>query len=235
TQSGSWRKTINKSIGFPPRDDGQKQQMLELLNLLEEQPCLETELHSVRELPDPQYTDEQWNVLLALLQLLPLAVAELKTLFNEHGATDHTKVAVAADAALGNLDEPGDMGLLLDFAIRHLLIDEMQDTSIAQYRLIEKLVSGWQPGDGRTLFCVGDPMQSVYRFRDAEVGQFLLARERGIGPVSLQPLLLRQNFRSGEHLVHWYNRVFGEMFPPEDDVTAGAIAYSASVPVESHR
>ena len=235
TQSGSWRKTINKSIGFPPRDEGQKQQMLGLLGLLEEQPSLAAELHRVRELPDPQYTGEQWNVLLALLQLLPLAVAELKTLFNEYGATDHTEVSVAADAALGNADEPGDMSLLLDFAIRHLLIDEMQDTSIAQYRLIEKLVSGWQAGDGRTLFCVGDPMQSVYRFRDAEVGQFLLARDRGIGPVNLQPLLLRQNFRSGEHLVRWYNSLFGELFPPEDDVTAGAIAYSASVPVESRR
>jgi ATP-dependent helicase/nuclease subunit A len=235
TQSGSWRKTVNKSIGFPPRDEGQKQQMLELLGALEEQPLLAAELHRVRELPDPQYTDEQWKVLLALLQLLPLAVAELKTLFNEQGATDHTEVAVAADAALGHADAPGDIGLLLDFRIRHLLIDEMQDTSIAQYRLIEKLVCGWQPGDGRTLFCVGDPMQSVYRFRDAEVGQFLLARERGIGPVSLQPLLLRQNFRSGEHLVHWYNRVFGELFPREDDVSAGAIAYSASVPVESRR
>ncbi|HEX5764356.1 MAG TPA: UvrD-helicase domain-containing protein, partial [Woeseiaceae bacterium] len=235
TQSGSWRKSVNKSIGFPPRDEGQKQQMLELLSLLEEQSSLAAELHRVRELPDPHYTGEQWDVLLALLQLLPLAVAELKTLFNACGATDHTEVAVAADAALGNADEPGDIGLLLDFTIRHLLIDEMQDTSIAQYRLIEKLVSGWQPGDGRTLFCVGDPMQSVYRFRDAEVGQFLLARERGIGPVSLEPLLLRQNFRSGEHLVHWYNSVFGELFPPEDDVTAGAIAYSASVPVESRR
>ena len=235
TQNGSWRKTVNKSVGFPPRDDGQKQQMLELLGRLEEQSLLAAELRRVRELPEPRYTDEQWKVLLALLQLLPIAVAELKALFNELGATDHTEVAVAADAALGSAEEPGDIGLLLDFTIRHLLIDEMQDTSIAQYRLIEKLVAGWQPGDGRTLFCVGDPMQSVYRFRDAEVGQFLLARERGIGPVSLQPLLLRQNFRSGEHLVHWYNRVFGEMFPPEDDVTAGAIAYSASVPVESHR
>src|SRR5690606_29271404 len=39
----------------------------------------------------------------------------------------------------------------------------------------------------------------------------------------------------GENLVHWYNRVFGEMFPQEDDVRAGAIAYSASVPVESRR
>src|SRR5690606_22164314 len=106
---------------------------------------------------------------------------------------------------------------------------------IAQYRLLEKLVSGWQPGDGRTLFCVGDPMQSVYRFRDAEVGQFLLARERGIGPVKPESLLLRRNFRSGEKLVHWYNRVFREMLPHEDDVTAGAIAYSASVPVESRR
>ena len=54
----------------------------------------------------------------------------------------------------------------------------------------------WEPGDGRTLFVVGDPMQSIYQFRDAEVGLFLRARDRGIGPVRLEALHLTRNFRS---------------------------------------
>ncbi|MEX2125747.1 MAG: UvrD-helicase domain-containing protein [Woeseia sp.] len=233
TQSGRWRKSVNRNDGFPPRDEGQKQQMLDLLRLFAEHPQLGAELHRVRQLPDVHYTDDQWAVLLALFRLLPAAVAELQRIFSERGVTDHTEVALAAAAALGNADDPGDIGLLLDYTIRHLLIDEMQDTSIAQYRLIERLVAGWEPGDGRTLFCVGDPMQSIYRFRDAEVGQFLLARENGIGPVILEPLLLRQNFRSGERLVHWFNSVFEQILPIQDDIAAGAIAYSASVPAAS--
>jgi ATP-dependent exoDNAse (exonuclease V) beta subunit len=235
TPSGAWRKTVNRNDGFPPRDEGQKQQMLKLLRLLGTHPELGAELHRVRALPDAHYTDEQWAVLLALFRLLPVAVVELRRVFGERGVTDYTEVALAAAAALGDVDEPADIGLLLDFTIKHLLIDEMQDTSITQYRLIEKLVAGWEPGDGRTLFCVGDPMQSIYRFRDAEVGQFLLARENGIGPVTLEPLLLRQNFRSGEHLVHWFNTVFERIMPDRDDVTVGAIKYSASVPAAALR
>ena len=80
---------------------------------------------------------------------------------------------MAAENALGNNENPSDLALFMDYKIQHLLIDEFQDTSITQYRLIEKLIIGWQPNDGRTIFAVGDPMQSIYRFRQAEVGLFL--------------------------------------------------------------
>ena len=61
-----------------------------------------------------------------------------------------------------------------------MLVDEFQDTSEAQVKLLESLTAGWQPGDGRTLFLVGDPMQSIYRFRNAEVGLFLDIRDHGL-------------------------------------------------------
>ena len=96
-------------------------------------------------------------------------------------------------------------------SLSHILVDEMQDTSSAQYRMLEALTGGWEEGDGRTLFCVGDPMQSIYRFRSAEVGQFLMARDSGLGNLHLQPLTLRLNFRSGERLVEWFNAVFPDV------------------------
>ncbi|MDX1404037.1 MAG: UvrD-helicase domain-containing protein [Woeseiaceae bacterium] len=233
-QDNDWRRRVNRNDGFPPGDDGQKDSLYALIDRCRDIPGLHESLLRVRVLPEHRYRDSQWEVLQALLQLLPLAAAELRRLFGERGVSDYIEVAQAADMALGSADEPGDIALLLDYRIRHLLIDEMQDTSISQYELLQKLTAGWSPDDGRTLFCVGDPMQSIYRFRNAEVGQFLLARRDGIGNVKPESLVLRQNFRSGEHLVHWFNTIFSQILPTHDDIGRGAIAYSQSVPVEQH-
>ena len=234
TKKGEWRKSINKNDGFPAGDKGQKKSLYALIHELRDAPGLLECLLRVRMLPEPRYVDEQWDVLLALLSLLPLAVGELQRLFSEHGVSDHIQVALAANLALGSVDEPGEIALMLDYSIRHLLVDEMQDTSISQYGLLKKLTAGWSPGDGRTMFCVGDPMQSIYWFRDAEVGQFVMARLNGVGDVKLDSLILRRNFRSGEHLVHWFNTIFSQILPLQDDVSTGAISYSESVPVEEN-
>ena len=233
TREGAWRKTVNKNQGFPPGDKAQKQAMLELLARLGDAEVLRRRLHAVTELPPSRYGDEQWSVLVALFRLLPLAVAELHRLFAVRGVTDYIEIALTAGEALGSAEQPGDIALLLDYQLRHILIDEMQDTSKAQYRMLEALTGGWQAGDGRTLFCVGDPMQSIYRFRNAEVAQFLLARASGIAGVELQPLLLRRNFRSGERLVDWYNASFPTVLPAADEPVTGAVRYSASVAAAS--
>lgn len=228
------RKLVNKNNGFPTGDNGEKALFHAWLKDLREVSGLAELLGAVRNLPDPAYDDEQWQVLLALFEVLPLAVAELRRLFSERGLTDHVEVALAAQNALGTAEQPGDLALLLDYRIRHLLVDEMQDTSTRQYALLSQTTAGWEAGDGRTLFCVGDPMQSIYRFRDAEVGQFLAARSQGIGDLQLESLVLRQNFRSGEHLVDWFNEAFKQIFPASDDIATGAISYAPSVPVAAH-
>jgi ATP-dependent exoDNAse (exonuclease V) beta subunit len=231
TKQGNLRKRVNRNQGFPPGDSGQKDALNDLLVALDrsEQCC--RLIHETRILPPVRYNDEQWSVLLALFRLLPLAVMELKRLFSERSVTDHIEVALNASNALGSADDPGDVALLLDYQIRHLLVDEMQDTSSAQYRMIEALTGGWDSSDGRTLYCVGDPMQSIYRFRNAEVGQFLLAKDSGIGNLSLTTLTLRQNFRSGEMLVDWFNDVFSRVLPRQDDAQRSAVSYSAAVAV----
>lgn len=231
TKGGEVRKRVDKRQGFPPGDTGQKSAMHGLLEELGKQPQVLELLHGIRTLPPVHYSDEQWRVLLALFRLLPLAVTELKRLFAEQGVSDHIEIALTASAALGTAQNPGDVTLLLDYQVRHLLVDEMQDTSSAQYRMLEALTGGWEQGDGRTLYCVGDPMQSIYRFRNAEVGQFLLAREYGIGDVTLDSLLLRRNFRSGQFLVDWFNTVFPEILAPHDDPISGAVSYSDAVSI----
>ena len=234
TREGQWRKMVTKNQGFPTGDEGQKKQMHALLAELAGENELRRVLHAVRDLPPLSYSDDQWSVLLALFRLLPLAVTELKRLFAERGVTDYTEIALSAADALGTAEEPGDVALLLDYQLRHLLVDEMQDTSSAQYRMLEALTGGWQPGDGRSLFCVGDPMQSIYRFRNAEVGQFLLARQAGIGQLQLEPLTLRRNFRSGQHLVDWFNTVFPSVLAARDEPALSAVAYAPAVSVPQH-
>jgi ATP-dependent exoDNAse (exonuclease V) beta subunit len=118
--------------------------------------------------------------------------------------------------------------------VRHILVDEFQDTSIEQCTLLESLTAGWDDGDGRTLFMVGDPMQSIYQFREAEVGLFLRTRERGLGPLHLVSLTLTKNFRSSPHLVEWTNSVFPRVFPALDDPRSGAVRYLKSLAGRDH-
>ena len=121
-------------------------------------------LDRLRRLPPPYYTDEQWDVLRALLRSLTLAVAQLKLVFRGERVIDFVELGIAARDALGRIDNPSEVAYRMDSRIEHLLVDEFQDTSRAQFELLEKLTGGWQPADGRTLFLVGDPMQSIYRF-----------------------------------------------------------------------
>ncbi|HVJ09960.1 MAG TPA: UvrD-helicase domain-containing protein, partial [Burkholderiales bacterium] len=187
-------------------------------------------LEALLRMPEERYTDEQWETLGAILELLPRAAAHLKLVFAEHGETDFTEVAQAAVRALGTPEEPTDLLLALDTRIKHILVDEFQDTSYSQFELIERLTSGWQHDDGRTLFLVGDPMQSIYRFREAKVALFLQAWEQGIGSVALTPLTLSTNFRSQAGLVDWFNASFPHILPREADPASGAVPYSPAAP-----
>jgi ATP-dependent helicase/nuclease subunit A len=181
-------------------------------------------------LPAAKFTDSQWQAVEAAVSVLVLAVAELQLVFRERGRVDFAELAIRASAALGRLDAPEDLALALGARIRHLLVDEFQDTSYTQFELIKKLTAGWEPGDGRTLFLVGDPMQSIYRFRQADVSLFLKARQEGIGAIQLEPVSLSVNFRSRPDIVEWVNRTFQSILPSIDDLESGAIAYSPSVP-----
>jgi ATP-dependent exoDNAse (exonuclease V) beta subunit len=87
------------------------------------------------------------------------------------------------------------------------------------------LTAGWETGDGRTLFAVGDPMQSIYLFREAEVGLFLRARDQGVGNLRLEMLQLRRNFRSAPQLIDWVNEHCAQIFPGVDDLRLAAIRY----------
>jgi len=227
TTSGDCRKRLTKNEGFPPHC-ADKGEMLDLLLEFERQAGVVQMLAALGRLPAPRYEEAQWIRVRAVARVLVLAAAQLEQVFRERGLVDFPAVSMAARRALGSALEPTDLALRLDYRLQHLLIDEFQDTSSAQLELVKLLTAGWQRGDGRTVFCVGDPMQSIYGFRQAEVRAFLELADEGIGDVEFEVLRLRSNFRSAKPLVQWINACFARVLPTNDDRDRGAIAFRAS-------
>ena len=235
TKSGEVRKPggVRVTLGFPadkdPKARREKDRFKGLLKALIEESAFVEALAEVAVLPTPRYSNAEWDVLSSLLGLLPVAEEELLRLFTETGTVDFQTLSLGALEALGTEARPTDLLLSMDLRLRHILVDEYQDISRTQLELIKALTLGWESGDGRTLFLVGDPMQSIYLFREAEVGLFIEARLNGVSGVVLDPLTLRSNFRAGPALVHWVNRCFEDAFPMEEDVFMGSVRYEPFV------
>jgi ATP-dependent helicase/nuclease subunit A len=107
---------------------------------------------------------------------------------------------------------------------QRLLVDEFQDTDPIQVEIAVLLASpddDTDPGDWRStpvtpgrLFFVGDPKQSIYRFRRADISTFLAARDH----FAAEPLQLTTNYRSTPKVLDWINHVFGRLIRPVDGV-----------------
>ena len=102
-----------------------------------------------------------------------------------------------------------------DYAFRHIMVDEFQDTNRIQKEIVDYLTA-----DGAVLFVVGDPKQSIYRFRGAEVEVFLQAQEE-IAETG-KSIFLQHNFRSRPEILEFTNAFFQKLM--EDD----PISYEAS-------
>ncbi len=234
TTSGSLHKTINKGKGFPTGKGEAKDIKDQFIGLLSD--CrvasnfddFEQGLQILKSLPEPHYSDTQWQSLSHLIALLKLSVAHLKLVFQQASQADFIEISQAASLALGSEIEPTDLAERLDYQLKHLLIDEFQDTSISQFDLVKKLTATWIDNDGRSLFIVGDPMQSIYRFREAEVGNFLTVWRGVLGAIKIKPLNLAVNFRSEKGVVDWVNQIFQQILPSQSDLQKGAVSYTAS-------
>ena len=190
-------------------------------------------LNRIRRLPPVDYYHKQSDKVATIKMALRLLAAELERVFAIHGQIDFIGMALSALQAMGTPEEPTDIAIAMQQQLQALLVDEFQDTSVLQFDMLARLTADWSPGDNRSLFLVGDPMQSIYRFRQAEVGLFLQAQQYGIGAIPLTSLTLVNNFRSAENLVSWYNQHFLSIFPQQDDMATGAIRYSQAAHTQS--
>ncbi len=231
TKDGKWRSNFDKRVGFPPGGTA-KTAMLDLIDHCKHYPDWNTALNALRQSPPERYEDQQWSIIESLSTTMRLAAGQLQRVFARRGAVDFTELLQRALTALDGEDGPTDLAYVLDGRIEHILMDEFQDTSLSQKKLLSNLTYGWSHGDNRSLFLVGDPMQSIYRFREAEVGIFLDAWQNGMEAVTLERLKLSVNFRSQAGIVEWVNTTFSKIFPAQPDRDWGAVPYAESAPAK---
>ena len=250
TGKGEWRKTVNVKSGFPTEtQDGDKAlakslkaNFTALLQDLRSNDELREKLNELRNLPQGHFDPSQWQLLESLTRILPALVAQLMTEFQQRGEVDFSQFSMAALDALGDGLNPTELALKLDHQLRHILVDEFQDTSSSQFRLLQSLLEGWQeanrsdPNNPRTVFIVGDGMQSIYGFREANVGLFLEARRLGVNGVTLVDCPLHTNFRSDPTIVEWINETFSYAFPQVENRSRGAVPHETAIafnPIDS--
>jgi ATP-dependent helicase/nuclease subunit A len=230
TGEGEVRKSVNKNQGFPSAFKAEKQRMVEVLEQLREEELLVASLKRVGILPDVAYTKSQWRILQALFRLMRVLIPSLQLQFAERHESDFLEIAIRAAGALE--EAPGVASVLaerLDAQLQHILVDEFQDTSVLQMQLIRKLTENWVPGDGRSLFLVGDPMQSIYGWRNARVDLFLRAWHGELsGLPPLETVQLRRNFRSRPRLIEECNILFRTLFPKKNDPSSGSVVHAAA-------
>src|SRR5262249_40850233 len=110
TKNGEWRSELNAKQGVPARRDAMAQrrraQAADLLSRCRDVRGLSAALHAVEDLPSPVYDDASWDVVAAILELLPRLAARLVVTFAESGASDFAQALLAALDALGLPDAP---------------------------------------------------------------------------------------------------------------------------------
>jgi ATP-dependent helicase/nuclease subunit A len=227
TGDDEWRSGIDARMGFPAKTHRQPASQLKaMIGQLSANTVLLAELCKVRHLPPAEYSKEEWRTVRNIFIVLRHAIAQLRVVFAEQGVIDFAEAGIAAHAALA---DPAVL-MRLDERVRHLLVDEFQDTSRPHFALLRALLEDWQQGDGRTCFFVGDPMQSIYLFRDAESRLFHQVREHGMemgsAHLPLTALQLSTNFRSTPAIVNPLNEVFERVLGADAD---DEVRYAASV------
>jgi len=151
-------------------------------------------------------------------RVFAVALAEYRRTLDAHGAVDFAEALSRALDLLREMDEFANSRYLLEARYHHLLVDEFQDTSQAQWELVWRLVEAWSAGRGTaeaaplepSIFIVGDRKQSIYGFRDAdptvlERAASSIAGLRGERDVRRA---IRWSFRAAPPLLAFVNDVF---------------------------
>jgi ATP-dependent helicase/nuclease subunit A len=185
------------------------------------------------------------NVVLArgVRKMFAIALNEYRRTLDERSVLDFSDVLDHALALLRQMDEFAQSRFRLEARYHHVLVDEFQDTSRAQWELVSLLIRAWGQGSGLaaeaplppSIFVVGDRKQSIYRFRDAEVTVLREAADfiealRPDGPAPRRSIT--SSFRAVPALLGFVNDLFTAIEKVEDRVDAFTFAEDDRFPID---
>jgi len=185
------------------------------------------------------------NVVMArgVQRLFAIASTEYRGLLDKQGVLDFSDVLERTLALLERRDEFSRSRFKLESRYRHVLVDEFQDTSRAQWRLVRELMSAWSEGAGAaddrvppSIFIVGDRKQSIYGFRDAEVAVLEEAARHidALNPERPARAAITRSHRAVLPLLRFVNDVFDAVDKQPDRTDAFRYSDDDRFPLATH-
>ena len=165
------RLTLLRKAFFVADEDRLTQHLCKFPAAIEAEPELKA-------LCEARAQHEAWDYQQRMARLTRALIAEFTALKRERGWVDMNDVERAGKEMLADPVLSGWVQERLDARIRHLMIDEFQDTNPLQWQALSSWLQSYG-GAGRapSVFLVGDPKQSIYRFRRAEPQVFIAAQQ----------------------------------------------------------
>ena len=178
----------------------------------------------------------------AVRRVYQIALRQYRETLDAHGVLDFSETLAQALSLLAQMDEFARSRYRLEGRYHHVLLDEFQDTSRAQWMLVALLIRSWGEGSGLaesaplmpSIFLVGDRKQSIYGFRDADVA---VMDEAGAFVDELRAdrdsrRAISRSFRAVPQLLAFANDVFGEIEKDEQRRDAFRFGEKDRFPVE---
>ena len=172
------------------------------------------------------------NVLVSrgVRRMFAIAESEYRRTLRSHAVLDFSEVLLRTLDLLRQMEEFSQSRYRLEARYHHVLVDEFQDTSRAQWELVSLLVQSWGEGAGLShtgplppsIFVVGDRKQSIYGFRDADVSVLAEAGRylEGLRPDPDVRRTISRSFRAVPPLLAFVNDVCDEM-PKQENRSDG--------------
>jgi len=157
-------------------------------------------------------------------RIFAVALRQYQRTLDAHALLDFAGVLERAVTLLKDMDEFAESRLRLEARYRHVLVDEFQDTSRAQWELVRQLVRSWGEGFGAaadaippSIFVVGDRKQSIYGFRDADVSVVddAIAFISALRPDGQPRQAITVSFRSAPEILAFVNDTFAAILEAE--------------------
>jgi exodeoxyribonuclease V beta subunit len=172
------------------------------------EPRMDSLLQDIQEAIVAQMKSYEGEFLEALLRILAIYTKSRQNLIRQNNELTFDDITLIVHDLLRGKLESEFLYFRLDGEMKHLLLDEFQDTSVLQFDilrpLIEEIAAGIGVNEGGSFFFVGDVKQSIYRFRGGVSALFYEVAKC----FNVQVRALEVNYRSASHIVEFVNRVF---------------------------